>query len=77
MTIEGHVENGRIILHGDVPLAEGMRVRVELLSGNTPESPSSAGTQFDHYQAVIGAIDDLPSDFAARHDHYIHGTPKE
>ncbi len=25
---------------------------------------------------VAGATKDLPVDFAAQHDHYIHGTPK-
>ena len=24
----------------------------------------------------VGVFDDLPEDFAAEHDHYIHGTPK-
>jgi hypothetical protein len=75
MTIEGHVENGQVVLRGDVPLAEGMRVRVELLPRDATKQgdDSSLSTQFDHYQEVIGAIDDLPSDFAAQHDHYIHG----
>lgn len=79
MTIEGHVENGQIVLHGDVSLAEGVRVRVELLprDGTKRVDEPSPTTQFDHYKEVIGAIDDLPSDFAAEHDHYIHGTPKQ
>ena len=31
MTIEGHIENGHIILDEQIPLPEGMKVRVELL----------------------------------------------
>ena len=38
MTIEGHVENGQIILDQQVALTEGMKVRVELL----PSSELSA-----------------------------------
>ena len=80
MTIEGHIENGQIVLNQPVALPEGMKVRVELLdresSTASPANPPAV-TQFDHYSSVIGAIDDLPGDFAAQHDHYIHGTPKK
>jgi hypothetical protein len=79
MTVDGHIEKGQIVLNQEISLPEGMKVRVELLSDS--ESPQKAdalpGTQFDHYKSIIGAIDDLPSDFAAQHDHYIHGTPKK
>ena len=34
MTIEGHVENGQIILDQAVALPDGMKVRVELLSAS-------------------------------------------
>jgi hypothetical protein len=79
MTYQGHIENGAIVLDGPVNLPNGVKVRVELLvaAGETQQPLSSAGTQFDHYQAIIGAIDDLPNDFAAQHDHYIHGTSKK
>jgi hypothetical protein len=77
MTVEGHVENGQIVLHGDVQLADGMKVRIELLQTSAEkQQAAAAGTQFEHYKSFIGSIDDLPSDFAAQHDHYIHGTPK-
>ncbi|HUY12696.1 MAG TPA: hypothetical protein VMX16_03565 [Terriglobia bacterium] len=26
---------------------------------------------------VIGAVHDMPADWAANHDHYIHGTSKK
>jgi hypothetical protein len=34
MTLEGHVENGQIILDEAVALPEGMKVRIELLSSS-------------------------------------------
>jgi hypothetical protein len=78
MTIDGHIENGQIVLNQEISLPEGMKVRVELLSEveTAQETAVPPGTQFEHYQSVIGAIHDLPADFAAQHDHYIHGTPK-
>lgn len=30
----------------------------------------------DRLRPIIGMAKGLPSDFAAQHDHYIHGTPK-
>jgi hypothetical protein len=78
VTIDGHIENGQIVLNQEISLPEGMKVRVELLSDGetTPKADAPPGTQFEHYKSIIGAIDDLPSDFAAQHDHYVHGTPK-
>jgi hypothetical protein len=79
MTVDGHIENGQIVLNQEIPLPEGMKVRVELLSDDGTEQKADAppGKQFEHYQSIIGAIDDLPTDFAAQHDHCIHGTPKK
>jgi hypothetical protein len=79
MTIDGHIEKGQIVLNQAVPLPEGMKVRVELLSEieTANEAAVLPGAQFEHYKSVIGAIDDLPVDFASQHDHYIHGTPKK
>ena len=78
MTVEGHIENGRIVLSQEIALPEGMRVRVELLPAvNAPQQPQPpTGSYLKHYESIIGSIDDLPSDFAAQHDHYIHGTTK-
>jgi hypothetical protein len=78
MTINGHVENGKIVLDDAVPLAEGMRVRVELL-GSAAEQPAeeSIPTLNERYKSFIGIVDDLPPDFARDHDHYLHGHPKK
>ncbi len=78
MTYQGHFENGVIVLDEPVNAPDGAKVRVELLhtgdATQRPETPWS--THYEHYESIIGAIDDLPEDFAAQHDHYIHGTPK-
>ncbi len=79
MTYQGHIENGLIILDEPANLPDGVKVRVELITdGDASRKPKvGPGTHFEHYTSIIGAIDDLPKDFAAQHDHYIHGTPKK
>jgi hypothetical protein len=70
MTIDGTVVNGVIVLDKPHELPEGVRVRVIV-----PE-PDSAGPTLTNLLKYAGALRDLPSDVAAQHDHYIHGTPK-
>ncbi len=79
MTISGHVENGQIVLDEAVPLTEGMKVRVELITnGSEPKTEQEqVPTLYERYQSVIGIIKDLPPDFARNHDYYIHGQPKK
>jgi hypothetical protein len=79
MTISGHVENGQIVLDEPVPLADGMKVRVELLPANSerPSEDEQMPTLYERHKSFIGIIDDLPSDFARNHDHYLHGQPKK
>lgn len=79
MTVEGRVENGHIVLNQEITLPEGMKVRVEFLSEveGAQEVGQPRSSHYEHYQSFIGSINDLPADFAAQHDHYIHGTPKK
>ena len=79
MTINGHVENGQIILDEPVPLVDGMKVRVELVNSEPtqPIEQQQPPTLYERYKSIIGIIDDLPPDFARNHDHYIHGQPKK
>lgn len=79
MTYLGHFEDGIIVLDDPVNLPDGAKVRVELLpTGNVAQKTESPPTgHYEHYESIIGAINDLPEDFAAQHDHYIHGTPKK
>ena len=70
MTYRGHVENGTVVLDEPASLPEGARVRVE------PEEPTREPTLAERLKDVVGILEGLPPDFAAQHDHYIHGTPK-
>ena len=71
----GHVHNGKIVFDPPVLLPEGAKVRVVV---DTPAPPPTleTGTLYDRLRHLDGAIADLPPDFAAQHDHYIHGSPK-
>jgi hypothetical protein len=84
MTINGHVENGKIVLDDSVPLTEGMKVRVELLQAAPPENDATdAKTEhselsfYERHKSWIGSISDLPHDYAKNLDHYLYGTPKK
>lgn len=72
MTLEGHVENGKIVLDEPARLPEGSKVRVEVLV-SPPEKPSL----YDRLKPFVGILDDLPEDAALNHDHYLYGTPKK
>jgi hypothetical protein len=72
-TYTGQVRNGVIVLDaGTPPLPESTRVRVELVDPHGTATPSLS----DRLGSVVGIARGLPADFAAQHDHYIHGTPK-
>ena len=71
MTFTATVHNGAIALPPGIALPEGTQVEVRSQSDTAPKAKGSKGLlQF------AGIIADKPSDFAAEHDHYIHGTPK-
>ncbi len=82
MTVEGHIENGQIVLDLGMPLPEGMKVRVEFL-GNVAsardaehELSSQSSSLYERMKPFIGAVTGLPADYAINHDHYLHGQPK-
>jgi hypothetical protein len=77
MTYLGHLENGIIVLDDAATIPEGTRLRIEILPevNGKPEDVEGP-THYEHYKSIIGAAKGLPADFAAQHDHYIHGTPK-
>ena len=72
MSVIGIVKNGKVVLPPDAQLPSGTRVRIEPLPAED-ERPSLADTLRD----FIGIFDDLPSDLARNHDHYIHGMRKK
>ena len=82
MTVEGHIENGRVVLDSQLPLPEGMRVRVEFLENgaeqpqNANESTAELPSLYERLKPFIGSVKGLPSDFAINRDHYLHGQPK-
>jgi hypothetical protein len=70
MTLKGTVVNGAIVFDPPHALPEGARVEVTIAEP-VQEAPTLA-----FLLKYAGTLNDLPSDFAAQHDHYIHGTPK-
>lgn len=83
MELTGHIEHGQIVLDEPTSLADGTRVRVNLVpdeSEKSEQSPASTNamlTFYERHKSWIGSIRDAPPDFARNHDHYIHGTPKK
>lgn len=70
MSITVIVKNDTIKLPVHVP--DGTRLEIML-----PQPPvRSAENPLAWMEEYVGCIKDLPEDFAAEHDHYIHGTPK-
>jgi hypothetical protein len=67
MTLTGVVQNGKIELDGGTTLPDGTRVKVV----PEPAQPTLLGLL-----DLAGQLDDLPADFSAEHDHYIHGAPR-
>ena len=70
MSLEGIVQNGSIILPEGSQLPEGTLVRIEPVS-------DEAKTLAARFAAIVGIVDELPSDMAKNHDHYLHGAPKK
>ena len=70
MTITGTVRNGTIILDNGSQIPNGTRVYV-MVAEEVGGKPTLQGLL-----DLAGTVNDLPSDMALNHDHYIHGTPK-
>jgi hypothetical protein len=70
MTLDGTVRDGIIVLDNGVQIPDGTRVQVVVADG-VVEPPTLLSLL-----KLAGAAKGLPADFAAQHDHYIHGTPK-
>ena len=70
MSFEGTIVNGTVVPDEPTGLAEGTRVEF-VVKKPEPEKPTLLGLM-----KLAGVIKDAPPDWAAEHDHYIHGTPK-
>jgi hypothetical protein len=81
MTYKGKVQNGVILVEEGVRLPEGAEVQIELADGVDAASKKIGEPTIWQKLAELGRWAetqpcDLPSDLAANHDHYLHGTPK-
>lgn len=72
MTFTARVHNGAIAVPPGVDLAEGAEVEVQTRAAHLPADAGPLAWMRRH----VGAVKDLPEDFAAEHDHYIHGAKK-
>lgn len=78
MTYQGHIENGTIILDTAPQYPNGTKVEVVMIA-SSPETQDvlPLPTLYERYKSIIGIAKGLPADFAAHHDFYAHGRPKE
>lgn len=81
MAYRGQVRNGVILLDEGIELAEGTKVRVELLDAKSAhessEGASKVPTLYERLKPFIGAAKDLPPDMSVNLDHYLYGVPKK
>lgn len=75
MVYRGHVKDGVVIFDDSMP-PEGASVRVEVAAPETVPPAAPTASVWARLRKYAGAVNDLPSDMARNHDHYIHGAPK-
>ena len=71
MSFTGTVENGVIRMPADAGFPNGTKVRVEPI-----DRPAAKNQLTRRLVSIASKARNLPSDLAAEHDHYTHGTPK-
>jgi hypothetical protein len=76
MSITAIVEKDTIELPPGVHLPDGTTVRIETEQAAPSPATGKGENGLAWMEEFVGCIDTLPEDFAAEHDHYIHGTPK-
>jgi hypothetical protein len=69
MSITTTVEAGKIVLPPGVDWPDGTVVRIETVEDQAP-------TLWETLKDFEGIADDLPTDMAANHNHYLHGHLK-
>jgi hypothetical protein len=76
MTVEGHIENGQIVLNEPLPLPNGVKVRVSVQADRDQvDTEWPYPSLYDRLKSVAGKAKGLPADLAINHDHYLHGQP--
>jgi hypothetical protein len=63
-------EEGAVVLPPDVDWPNGTKLQIQPIQ----EQPR---TWADIMKDYTGIADDMPSDLAMNHDHYLHGAPKK
>ena len=77
MTIQGTVVNGVVVPDSSGLLPEGTRVEIVVPELNDKINEGDAEQSLRKFLLEFsGTCPGLPSDMAAQHDYYIHGTPK-
>lgn len=71
ITATGYVHGNTLVMEEEIGLPEGTAVIVRMET--TPAPISLAESLRD----VIGIVNDLPSDMARNHNHYLHGASKQ
>lgn len=71
MTYRGHVKNGVIVIDDRVTLNEGTEVAIQVVSEPEPSGDKGSKDRFERYRSLIGVLEDMPADWAERHDDYL------
>lgn len=70
MSYFGTIQNGVVVFENQPQLPDGTRVEVVV-----SEETRKPTTLRERLAKLAGTVDDLPTDMARNHDHYIHGAP--
>lgn len=76
MRYTGKFAGGVIVLDAKTKLPEGTEVEVRPVKKSPRSSTLSTRARLAKLDRIIAQIPPMPADWAAEHDHYIHGTPK-
>ena len=76
MSYKGIVEGGVIVLAADTKLPNGTEVEVRPVRKPARNTARSRQALLARIDAIAAKMPPMPADWAAEHDHYIHGTPK-
>lgn len=76
MSYTGTVADGVIVLDTKAKLPNGTKVEVRPVKQPARSTMRTRRELLARIDAIAASMPPLPADFAAEHDHYIHGTPK-
>lgn len=74
--LEGHIENGKVVLDEPHELADGTPVRIEPAS-QAQGTRTNAAQFWNVFLSMAGTVDDLPSDASMNIDEYLYGDEKQ